>query len=310
MKTITMLASLALGGLLWISPAVGRAQTTQTNTTSSAVPSLPPGLDAVVKLAQAKMSDTIILTKIKNDGLACNLTTDQILYLSSQGVSQNVISALLVSKPAGNAPGTPAQPAATGAEPPPLDDPPPAEAKTAPPSAPDLNASSGVFLKDQGQEIVVPSLAVRSEDGTPDEIAVLRSYYFKATGPVPKITGDQVTLIHKGPTTDLGQDYVIEGVDSKFIIFKLGTDSQDPGAFKTTGRFDLAQKKMEFNWLNVPVLGVNLFGVSKKKIRYDVQNVDDKTQVCTVVSKLSSACYAFFDGKDFYVFQYVAPPKK
>jgi hypothetical protein len=122
MKTVTIAVSVALGGLLWSAPAV-HAQTPPTNTVSATTPALPAGLVEVVRLAQAKMSDSIILTKIKNDGLAGNLTTEQIIYLNQQGVSQDVIAALMQTAPAGNVPPSNATPppVSTSAEPPPLD---------------------------------------------------------------------------------------------------------------------------------------------------------------------------------------------
>jgi len=64
---------------------VGRAQ------------SLPPGVQDVVKLAQAGISDDVILTQIKDNGANYNLTADQIIYLKEKGVSQPVIKALVAS---------------------------------------------------------------------------------------------------------------------------------------------------------------------------------------------------------------------
>ena len=58
-------------------------------------PNLPPGVQDVVKLAHAGISDDVILAQIKNQGAFYNLTTDQILYLNSQGVSQPVMKALV-----------------------------------------------------------------------------------------------------------------------------------------------------------------------------------------------------------------------
>ena len=63
---------------------------------------LSPGLQEVVKLAQAHMGDGVILAYIKNSGTLYTLSADDILYLKDQGVSQNVITALLQSQPAGN----------------------------------------------------------------------------------------------------------------------------------------------------------------------------------------------------------------
>jgi hypothetical protein len=54
----------------------------------------------VVKLAQAHMTDDIITSYIKNSGAAYSLSADDIIYLNSQGVSQNVIAALQQARPA------------------------------------------------------------------------------------------------------------------------------------------------------------------------------------------------------------------
>jgi len=88
--------------------------------------SLPPGVQDVVKLKQAGLSDDVILAQIKNSGATYNLTVDQILSLKNQNVSDAVIKALISGS--GNA----AAPAATAATPPPA----PPAAPAAPPPAP------------------------------------------------------------------------------------------------------------------------------------------------------------------------------
>ena len=52
------------------------------------------GCGVAFKLTKAGMSEDIILAQIKSMSLA-PLTTDQIIYLGSVGVSQNVIRALI-----------------------------------------------------------------------------------------------------------------------------------------------------------------------------------------------------------------------
>ena len=59
---------------------------------------LSPGLQEIVKLAQAGMSDDVILAYIKNSGTSYKMSADDILYLNSQGVSQNAILTLLQTK--------------------------------------------------------------------------------------------------------------------------------------------------------------------------------------------------------------------
>ncbi len=60
-------------------------------------PALPPGVQDVVKLAQAGMSEDVILAQVRNAGAFYNLSADQIIYLNKSGVSQNVIKALIGS---------------------------------------------------------------------------------------------------------------------------------------------------------------------------------------------------------------------
>ena len=70
-------------------------------------PSLPPGVQDVVKLVKAGMDDEVVLAQIRNGTTVYNLSVDQIIYLHDQGVSQNVIKALLATGSA-SAPASPA----------------------------------------------------------------------------------------------------------------------------------------------------------------------------------------------------------
>jgi len=79
---------------------------------------IPPGVQDVIKLSQAGISDEVILTQIKNTGATYNLTADQIIYLKNLGISQTVIKALMggggtpvMVAPAAPAPMIPAPPA-------------------------------------------------------------------------------------------------------------------------------------------------------------------------------------------------------
>jgi hypothetical protein len=69
---------------------------------------LPPGVQDVVKLAHAGLSDDVILTQLKANGAFYSLTAEQIICLKDQGVSQTVIKALLgnsgAAAPANTAP--------------------------------------------------------------------------------------------------------------------------------------------------------------------------------------------------------------
>jgi hypothetical protein len=63
-------------------------------------PTVSPSLQDVVKLVQDHMGDDVILAWIKNSGVSYSLTPDDIHYLTGQGVSQAVITALLQTKAA------------------------------------------------------------------------------------------------------------------------------------------------------------------------------------------------------------------
>jgi hypothetical protein len=76
--------------------SVSNAQTPPAN--------LSPDLQEIVKLAQAHMTDDVIVNYVKNSGKVYNLSGNDILYLNSQGVSQAVMSTLLQTKNAAPAP--------------------------------------------------------------------------------------------------------------------------------------------------------------------------------------------------------------
>ena len=71
----------------------------------AAAVNLSPDLQQIVKLAQAHMSDDVILSFVKGSGKTYTLSADDMVYLSSQGVSQAVLSVLM--QPQGAAPGIP-----------------------------------------------------------------------------------------------------------------------------------------------------------------------------------------------------------
>jgi hypothetical protein len=113
LKVLTGLSILAIACLCWNGGTAIQAQGTPATQN--------PQVQEVVKLSQAKMSDDVILSYIRNSGASYALSADDILYLNSQGVSQPVISALLQSKSAAPAPlpvvATPATPAPVVAAP-------------------------------------------------------------------------------------------------------------------------------------------------------------------------------------------------
>jgi hypothetical protein len=73
-------------------------------------PNLSPGLDEIVRLARAHVEEGVLLAFVRNSGRVYNPTSDEIIYLTDSGVSQQVIAALFPSRPV---------------EPPVLDAPPP-----------------------------------------------------------------------------------------------------------------------------------------------------------------------------------------
>jgi hypothetical protein len=56
---------------------------------------LPTGIQDVIKLTRAGMTEEVILAQLRKAGVGYSLTSDQLVYLSNQGVSQNVIEALI-----------------------------------------------------------------------------------------------------------------------------------------------------------------------------------------------------------------------
>jgi hypothetical protein len=95
--------------LIGLSIGVCQAQTPAAADAPAPAVTLPPSVNDVVKLTKAGMGEDIVLAQIK--GMApVQLTTDQIIYLSNLGVSQNVIKALIQTGSSAAAPSAP-QPA-------------------------------------------------------------------------------------------------------------------------------------------------------------------------------------------------------
>jgi Family of unknown function (DUF6600) len=78
----------------------------------TATVALPAGVQDVVKLVKAGMSDEVVLAQIKSQGASYTLSADQLIYLSGQGVSQTVIKALLQTNNSTPSAAPPAAPAA------------------------------------------------------------------------------------------------------------------------------------------------------------------------------------------------------
>jgi hypothetical protein len=111
LKIAIALAVALIGWLCLKGASSVQAQATPAN--------LSPGVQEVVRLSQAHMSDDVILSYIRNSGVSYHLSADDILYLNTQSVSQPVISALLKA-------GGSATPAPAPAPAPPASVPPPA----------------------------------------------------------------------------------------------------------------------------------------------------------------------------------------
>jgi hypothetical protein len=117
-RKITERKNRILGG--FIAALMALALLTPARVSNAQPANLSPDLQEIVKFAQAHMTDDVILTYIKNSGKSYNLSGDDMLYLSSQGVSQAVIDALLLTK------GAPAPAPAPAPEPAPAPAPAPA----------------------------------------------------------------------------------------------------------------------------------------------------------------------------------------
>lgn len=62
---------------------------------AQSAPTLPPGVQDVVKMSQAGLGEDVIMAQVKNTGATYQLNADQIIYLSKSGVSQNIIKTLI-----------------------------------------------------------------------------------------------------------------------------------------------------------------------------------------------------------------------
>jgi len=90
--------------MLAIMPAA--AQDSLTNT----APSLTYGVPQILQLSQAKVTDDVIVAYIHNSGNSYSLNADQIIYLRQKGISDKVLTAMLMQPKIATAP-TPTTPA-------------------------------------------------------------------------------------------------------------------------------------------------------------------------------------------------------
>jgi hypothetical protein len=68
---------------------------TATAATAQPAPLLSYGVDQIIQLSQAKVSEATIVNFIQNSGSSYGLDANQIVYLKQQGVSDNVINTML-----------------------------------------------------------------------------------------------------------------------------------------------------------------------------------------------------------------------
>lgn len=111
-----LLAGLAMGGMLWPA-AMGRVQSMpvpepiQPVTASAPVVELSLGERQVLQLHEARISDDTIIAFIHNSSMNYHLDANTIIYLGQQGVSSQVLAAMLnqpAAKPMLQMPATPA----------------------------------------------------------------------------------------------------------------------------------------------------------------------------------------------------------
>jgi hypothetical protein len=104
MKTRTSRTGLFLGiGAASLMAFAATAQTTapsetptpSASATEAAPAKLPYGVDDVLKLSRAQVSEDITLNYIKNSGTIYSLTPKEIVYLKNEGVSDKVVNAMM-----------------------------------------------------------------------------------------------------------------------------------------------------------------------------------------------------------------------
>jgi hypothetical protein len=88
-------ASLVALGATAQTPAPAATATPAAPSSNAAPAKLPYGVDAVVKLSRAHISEDITLNYIQNSGTIYNLGPEDIVYLRNEGVSDWVINAML-----------------------------------------------------------------------------------------------------------------------------------------------------------------------------------------------------------------------
>ena len=108
-------ATLVALGATAQTPASSTTTTTTAAPTDAAPAKLPYGVDDVLKLSRAQVSEDVTLNFIRNSGTIYNLAPKDIVYLRNEGVSDHVISTMLDQRK--NVPAAPQAPVYPDANP-------------------------------------------------------------------------------------------------------------------------------------------------------------------------------------------------
>jgi hypothetical protein len=113
MKKRVSVMGLAIGATL-LAVSVTQAQETSSSISTSSVPTititpsadtspakLPYGVEDVLKLSKAQISQDVILNYIQNSGTVYSLAPADILYLHNEGVSDKVVNAMIEKRSTG-----------------------------------------------------------------------------------------------------------------------------------------------------------------------------------------------------------------
>ena len=116
--------------------------------------------EEVIKLAKAGLSEDIIIQQIKKNGQPFDLSTEQLIALKAENVSDRIVQAMLNPSAALEIPASAPAPVVSRV----IAPPPPAAGKRGPPEAA-FPAEAGVYSKRQGQWMEVPSEIVYWKSG-------------------------------------------------------------------------------------------------------------------------------------------------
>jgi hypothetical protein len=96
MKTRNLKSSLlAIAAVITLAFAAGSVAAQDSAAASQPAPQFSYGVPEVLQLVQAKVSDSVIISYVQNSGTIYSLKASEIVYLKQQGVSDNVLNAML-----------------------------------------------------------------------------------------------------------------------------------------------------------------------------------------------------------------------